>query len=159
VTYNCEVQLRRFEPGDADQIWALHESSITAIPAAQGEDYWADLRYVTHHYIESGGEFLVGVVGDSLLAMGGFKPLSVGEVEIMRMRVHPNWQGRGLAGDLLRALERTAREGGYGRVYLETTVVQTPALAMYRSHRYAELGRTTKGGFEVVQFRKTFAAD
>lgn len=98
-------------------------------------------------------------MGDSLIAMGGFKPLSGDEVEIMRMRVHPDWQRKGLGGDLLRALERAARERGYGRVYVETTVVQTPALAMYRSHRYAEGGRTTKGGFEVVQFRKTFVAD
>lgn len=57
------MQLRRLEPGDAAQIWALHESSITAIPAAHGEDYWADLHNVPRHYIETGGEFLVGVVG------------------------------------------------------------------------------------------------
>jgi len=153
------MHLRRFEPGDGDQVWALHECSITAIPAAHGEDYWADLHDVMHQYIEAGGEFLVGIAGGSVIAMGGFKPLSADEVEIMRMRVHPDWQGRGLGGDLLRDLERAARERGYGRVYLETTIVQTPALAMYRSHGYAEVGRTSKGGFEVVLFRKAFAAD
>jgi ribosomal protein S18 acetylase RimI-like enzyme len=154
-----EVQLRRFEPRDREQVWALHECSLTAIPAAHSEDYWADLRDVTRHYIEAGGEFLVGGVGNSLVAMGGFKALSGGEVEIMRMRVHPDWQGRGLGRTLLSALEKIACERGYGQVYLETTLAQAAALAMYRSHGYREAGRTIKTGFEVVQFRKVFAAD
>ncbi len=150
------MYLRRFEPGDRDQVWALHECSITAVPAAH-EDYWADLRNVTRYYVDAGGEFLLGFLGGSLVAMGGFKPLSVIEVEIMRMRVHPDWQGLGLGGTLLSALEKAARGGGYGHVYLETTVLQFAALAMYRSHGYQEVGRTRKAGFEVVQFRKTLA--
>ena len=153
------MHVRRFETGDADQVWALHECSITAVPAAHGEDYWADLRDVTERYIEAGGEFLVGVAGESLIAMGGFKPLSEREVEIMRMRVHPDWQGRGLGRTLLSALELAARKRGYGHVYLETTVVQIPALALYRSHGYAEVGRTAAAGFAVVQFRKALAVD
>jgi ribosomal protein S18 acetylase RimI-like enzyme len=156
--YESPVRLRRFEPLDTGQVWALHACSITAIPEAHGEDYWADLRDVAHHYIDAGGEFLVGFAGESLVAMGGFRPLSAGEVEIMRMRVHPDRQGRGLGGALLRALEKAARERDYGQVYLETTVVQIAALAMYRSHGYVEVGRTTKAGFEVVQFRKVLAA-
>lgn len=151
------MHLRRFEPEDRDQVWALHECSLTAVPAAHSQDYWADLRDVTRHYIEAGGEFLVGGVGNSLVAMGGFKPLSAEEVEIVRMRVHPDWQRRGLGATLLSTLEKAARERGYGLVHLETTVVQTAALALYRSHGYAEVGRSIKGGFEVVQFRKTFA--
>ena len=153
------VLLRRFEPRDSDQVRTLHECSITAIPEAHGEDYWADLNDVMGHYIDPGGEFLVGVAAESVVAMGGFQPLSASEVEIMRMRVHPEWQGRGLGKTLLRALEQAAREGGYGQVYLETTVVQLAALAMYWHHGYLEVGRTHKGGFEVVQFRKALAGD
>ncbi len=110
------------------------------------------------HYINAGGEFLVGVMGEALVAMGGFQPRSPGEVEIMRMRVHPDWQGRGLGKTLLSALEKAAWEHGYREVCLETTVVQTVALAMYRRHGYLEVGRAQKGGLEVVQFRKALAA-
>jgi ribosomal protein S18 acetylase RimI-like enzyme len=111
------------------------------------------------HYIDAGGEFLVGVAAESVVAMGGFQPCSASEVEMMRMRVHPDWQGRGFGKTLLSALEKAALERGYRQVYLETTVVQTVALAMYRRHGYLEVGRTQKGGLEVVQFRKALTAD
>jgi len=148
------MQLRRFEPRDAAEVWSLHE-----LAGAPGAHDWSDLHDVMRYYIDAGGEFLVGVAAESVVAMGGFQPLSASEVEIMRMRVHPDWQGRGLGKTLLSALEEAARERGYGQVYLETTVVQTAALAMYRRHGYGEVGRTHKVGLEVVQFRKALAAD
>jgi ribosomal protein S18 acetylase RimI-like enzyme len=159
VTYNYELRLRRFESGDAAEVWNLHELAVAAVPGAPGAHHWDDLHDVMRHYIDSGGEFPVGIAAESVVAMGGFQPRSASKVEIMRMRVHPDWRGRGLGKTLLGALERAAREHGYRQVYLETTVVQTAALGMYRRHGYLEVGRTEKSGLEVVEFRKTLAMD
>lgn len=146
--------VRRYVPDDALHVWALHEKSMAGMPAHENENFWDDLLDIPRHFFALGGEFLVGQLGVELIAMGGFSPLSPRVIEIKRMRVHPDQQRKGFGKTVLFALEAAALERGHLQVCLETAVIQTSALALYRATGYKETDRITKMGFEVVRMRK-----
>lgn len=126
------LRLRRYDPRDADAVWTLHEWAMreagvdpSDIPGTE------DLRDVSGSYLDTGGEFLVGVVdGDAsderppatvderVVAMGGLLPNEArhadersvpGAAELHRMRVAPTHQRRGYGRRLLVALEARGR--------------------------------------------------
>ncbi|MDQ3741213.1 MAG: GNAT family N-acetyltransferase, partial [Actinomycetota bacterium] len=68
---------------------------------------------------EAGGAFLVGFddAGRAVCG-GGLKRLGDDVVELKRMYVLPELRGRGVARELLAALEDAARELGYARARL-----------------------------------------
>jgi GNAT superfamily N-acetyltransferase len=86
------------------------------------------------------GAFVVGF-DDSGRAVcgGGLKRLEPGVVEIKRMYVAPELRGRGVARELLAALEDAARELGYERARLDTGPKQPQAEHLYRSAGYVEI--------------------
>jgi GNAT superfamily N-acetyltransferase len=90
------------------------------------------------------GAFFVGYVGDSPVAMGGWRLR--GDVsafdhttvaEIKRMYVAPRARRRGLARHVLAHLETTAGEAGAGVMVLETGIEQPEAIALYLSSGYS----------------------
>lgn len=171
------MRLRRYEETDADAVRRLHERALADAgtdPAdVPGTD---DLRDVTAAYIESGGEFLVGVLGTeaaapelsrvadgALVAMGGYLPTEAGHAdersvagaaELHRMRVAPAHQRAGLGRELLDALEGRAREAGFELLLATTAARQRAAARFYPAEGYTETGRSTHGGYELLHFEK-----
>jgi GNAT superfamily N-acetyltransferase len=86
------------------------------------------------------GVFLVGYddAGRAVCG-GGVKRLGDEVGEIKRMFVVPEARGRGVARELLVALEDAARELGYTRVRLDTGPKQPHAEALYRSAGYLDI--------------------
>ena len=86
------------------------------------------------------GVFLVGFDDDGrAVCGGGVKGLGDGAGEIKRMYVVEDARGRGLARELLRALEDAVRNLGYDRARLDTGPKQPHAEALYRSAGYEEI--------------------
>ena len=86
------------------------------------------------------GVFIVGFDEEgNALTGGGVKRLEAGLAEIKRMYVVPEARGRGIARQLLVALENAARALGYERVRLDTGPKQPHAEALYRSAGYVEI--------------------
>jgi GNAT superfamily N-acetyltransferase len=79
-----------------------------------------------------GGTYLVGWESQAAVAGGGLRGLDDGMGEIKRMFVRPAARSRGIAGELLTALECAARSLGYGRVRLDTGPKQVHAASLYR---------------------------
>ena len=87
-----------------------------------------------------GGAYLVGFSdGGEPVCGGGVKRLDPDVAEIKRMYVVPEARGRGLARELLAALEDAARSLGYARVRLDTGPRQPDAEALYRSAGFVEI--------------------
>ena len=86
-----------------------------------------------------GGTYVVGYEGARAVAGGGVRRLAEGTGEIKRMYVRPEARSRGLAAELLRALEDAARGLGYGAVRLDTGPKQVHAQRLYRAAGYAEV--------------------
>lgn len=85
------------------------------------------------------GAFLLGFVGGRPLACGGVKRLEADVAEIKRMYVAHPVRGRGVARQLLRALEDTAGGLGYRCARLDTGPGQPHARALYASAGYQEI--------------------
>jgi GNAT superfamily N-acetyltransferase len=115
----------------------------------------ADLMAVEEVYLRNRGEFLLGLVDERLVAMGGFKWLSEGLAELRRMRIAPDLQGGGYGTTLLRELERRAFRSGVRVLCLETARRRPLTLQFYRKHGYQETGRGYYGAVETVRFSKT----
>ena len=63
------------------------------------------------------------------------------DAELQRIAVDPAYRRRGLAGDLLAAVERRAAEDGATRLLLEVREDNTTAAAFYESRGFVEVGR------------------
>jgi GNAT superfamily N-acetyltransferase len=86
-----------------------------------------------------GGAYLVGFAGDDAVAGGGLRRLTDEVAEIKRMYVRPQARSRGVARQLLAALEEAAVSLGYVAVRLDTGPKQVHGLALYRSAGYVDV--------------------
>jgi GNAT superfamily N-acetyltransferase len=87
-----------------------------------------------------GGTFLVGFDEGTAVCAGGVKALGGGACEIKRMYVVPAARGRGVARELLAALEDAARALGHTVARLDTGPRQPHAERIYRASGYREIG-------------------
>ncbi len=137
----------------------LHFEGLEAVGARIGDPSLdEDLDRVEEVYLAGAGEFLVGTVGESIVAMGALKRTSGLRAEIKRMRVRPECWRRGHGQEMLSALERRAAGLGYSTLHLDTTAGQTAARRLYEKNGFREVGRARSGGFECVFYEKGLEA-
>lgn len=150
------LELHSFRDDDTEAVRQLHHLGLDDIGAHGGRGPWEDdLRDIRATYLDSGGDFLVGLLDGELVAMGGLLRRSPDEAEIRRMRVHPNRQRRGFGRLLLKRLEERARALGYRVIRLDTTEQQTAAQRLYASAGYRETGRRQTARFLFIDYAKT----
>lgn len=154
-----QVRFRQYQPSDNKQVRQLHEAALRATNAFAESGKWDnDLNDIEGTYINNGGDFIVGVMNDEIVAMGAFKRVSDTVAELKRMRVQPVLQGKGLGRGLLVMLEASAKEKGYTEVQLDTTVNQVAAQHLYETSDYIEVRRETDGWpLETIFYRKELA--
>ncbi|MEU5941492.1 GNAT family N-acetyltransferase [Micromonospora sp. NPDC047548] len=87
---------------------------------------------VTHDDIR----YLAVVVNGRAVACGGIQSLDAATGELKRMYVRPACRGRGIARQLLTALEELAFQRGHSVVCLETAVYLPAAVGLYTSCGY-----------------------
>ncbi|MBL3549770.1 GNAT family N-acetyltransferase [Chryseobacterium sp. KMC2] len=73
----------------------------------------------------------VAYIDELPAACGAFKELSDNTVEIKRMYTNPTFRKRGLASGILRELENWAKELGFEKAVLETSVDLKNAISVY----------------------------
>jgi GNAT superfamily N-acetyltransferase len=149
------LHIRRYEPGDKRAVRRLHDDALNEVGAHLGTGPWdEDLDEIEGVYLESGGEFLVGVLEGEVVAMGAIKRVSPDVAEVRRMRVRPGLQGRGYGQAMLDALHRRAAGLGYTALLLDTTVQRGVARRLYLKNGYREVGRGSIGPFECVFYER-----
>ncbi|MGC5659219.1 GNAT family N-acetyltransferase [Micromonospora sp. WMMD723] len=80
--------------------------------------------------------YLVVVGGGRVVACGGLQSLDDGTGELKRMYVRPAYRGRGIARQLLSALEELAFQQGHSVLCLETGSYLPAAIGLYTSCGY-----------------------
>ena len=150
------VSFIRYRIEYQEPMLALHRSVLEgfALGMSQQEDE-ADLMAIEDLYLLDGGEFLLGFLGERLIAMGGFKRLSPDVAELRRMRIDRDLQGRGYGTLLLWELERRAYQSGVRALRLQAAKRRPLTLQFYRKHGYLESGQSVYGAVETVRFNKT----
>jgi ribosomal protein S18 acetylase RimI-like enzyme len=153
------LQIRRYQRADHAQVLQLHKVALEAVDAYAAPGPWDDdLDDIERNYLGTGGEFLVGVLGADVVAMGALRRIDEDTAELKRMRVSPSRQRQGFGRQMLQTLEARARNLGYTTVVLDTSDRQTAAIALYRTHGYLEVGRGELAGLPALFFRKTLAS-
>ncbi|WP_084964743.1 GNAT family N-acetyltransferase [Thermoactinospora rubra] len=150
------MKIRRYRWSDLDTIVALHQVCLAEVGLFPGDGVYYDDDFPRIHevYLASGGDFLVGEAGGRVMAMGGLKPVEPGVAEVCRLRVHPEFQGRGYGAAMLRALETRAVELGFHSIRGDTTLNQGAALTLYARHGWRETARRRVGDLVVVYGEK-----
>src|SRR5258708_14585649 len=70
------------------------------------------------------------------IGCGAIKEYSPDSMEVKRMYTSPDSRGKGIASQVLSALERWAAEFSYGKCVLETGKRQPEAIELYRKNGY-----------------------
>ncbi|MET7964511.1 GNAT family N-acetyltransferase [Micromonospora zamorensis] len=83
--------------------------------------------------------YLAVVVNGRAVACGGLQSLDAETGEIKRMYVRPAYRGRGIARQLVAALEECAFRQGHSVVCLETGTYLPAAIALYTSCGYEQI--------------------
>jgi ribosomal protein S18 acetylase RimI-like enzyme len=136
--------LRSYTSADQEAVEHLHVSAIQQTGAYLGRGPWDDDVYaIEEAYLKNGGEFLIGEFDGLFVAMGALKRTSPERAEIKRMRVSPEYQGRGYGQRMLEELEARARALGYQTLHLDTSILQIPAQKLYEKNGFHEVGRDT----------------
>src|SRR5262245_19441400 len=101
--------------------------------------------------------FVIARVDGSAVGCGALRGLEPGIGEVKRMFVVPEFRGRGIARQILEALESRARDLGYASVWLETGIGQPEAIGLYKSagyHDFAGWGEYIGKPFSVCFQRR-----
>jgi len=146
--------IRRYQASDKDEVWELHTLALEKTGAHAGRGPWdEDLANIEEIYLNNNGDFLIGTINNRIVAMGALKKLSKDHVEMKRMRVHPDYQWKGIGTVMLKELEKRAHVLGYKFIQLDTTTKQKAAQQFYLKHGYTEK-RREKGKFEIIYYEK-----
>ncbi|MGV9790380.1 GNAT family N-acetyltransferase [Streptomyces sp. NPDC003435] len=109
--------------------------------ARYGKDAHAELaRYPDEEFTAPhGGVLLLILEGGEPVAGGAFRRYDPATAELKRIWTHSAHRRRGLAREVVAALEREARARGYRRIYLTTGPRQPEARALYLNTGYHPL--------------------
>jgi ribosomal protein S18 acetylase RimI-like enzyme len=150
------LEIRRYRDADNPAVWELHHLALGPTGAYFRDGIWdADLHDIQNHYLNNGGEFLVGIINAKIVAMGAFRKKSGTLAEIKRMRVNPDYQRRGFGQIILKELESRARQLGYTELCLDTTTLQIAAQKMYEKNGFTATGRGQLPPFQLIYYRKS----
>jgi len=159
--------IREFREGDAPVLWTLSTlpnvgetadpGMPLALPAAvSAPTAFADLADVPARFAGEGGAFLVAEHEGHLVGMGGFRPNTRGQAEVLRVRVHPAARRIGVGRAVMSGLEARAITLGFQEMFLDTATNQPEAVAFYQALGYRETGRETRPDWSwtLVYFTK-----
>lgn len=86
--------------------------------------------------------FVIAREDKTAVGCGAIRPLSAQTAEVKRMYVRPGARRKGIARQIMHALEEIGREKGFSAIRLETGLRQPGAIRLYES-----LGYTRIAGF------------
>ncbi|HEX8965552.1 MAG TPA: GNAT family N-acetyltransferase [Patescibacteria group bacterium] len=159
-----DLLIRKYQTADKDSVKKLYElASIHSEIGYRSGPWEQDFDDIEGTYF-SGGEFIVGLSDNQIVAIGGYKKVSNTIGQIRRMRVHPNYRRKGYASQILEELEKVAKENGITELRLKTSTQQMMAQNLYEKHGFKKMKTKkefyTEGGgnsFEVIWYRKELA--
>lgn len=84
--WDLMLNIRRFEPQDHEAILKLHNLALIQVCAHAGPGLWdQDSQDIPGVYFGAGGEFLVGLIDDRIVAMGALRRTCETKAEVKRM--------------------------------------------------------------------------
>jgi putative acetyltransferase len=98
-----------------------------------------DMDDLHGNYFQAGGTFLVALNGEQVIGSGALRRLDEETAELKRMWLLEAYHGQSIGYRLIMELFEFARQQGYTRIRLQTSLVQTRALAFYGKVGFYEI--------------------
>ena len=124
------MTLRPLLPADIDALLAIEEAA-TPYP-------WSRKQFADGF---EAGEFGWGVEADAHLVAFAIFNSVLDEASLLDIAVHPYYQRRGLARELLAACLHELQQRGSARCLLEVRISNGAAIALYRALEFSDDGR------------------
>ncbi len=159
-----ELKIRRYQSSDKQKVKDLYKLSSKYSEIGYRSGPWeSDFDNIENHFLKE-GEFLVGLINDEIVVIGGYRKISDNIGQIRRMRTHPNHRRKGYAQQIINELERTAKQKNIKELKLKTSSQQKMAQNFYEKSGYRKLTTVkkefyTEGGgnaFEIIWYSKKF---
>lgn len=128
-----DMELVRTNADNADFRMLVRELDAY-LTVTDGEEH---AFYDQYNQLDNIKYVILGYQAGKTVACGAIKAFDADTVEVKRMYVLPTERGKGLASQILTALEVWARELGYPKCILETGSRQTEAIRLYEKNGYA----------------------
>jgi GNAT superfamily N-acetyltransferase len=140
---------------------ALDPELAALVVAQQREVRAFDPTLTTALFAPTGNAaYLVAVVGERAVACCAWQPMEDGVAELRRMYVRPAFRNRGIARQMIVAVEEEALAAGRPVIRLETGNYLPAAIALYQSSGYHQIpvyGEYVGNQYSVC-FQKRLAA-
>lgn len=104
-----------------------------------GRDGAEHAFYDQYNRIANLSRVVVAYIDGIPVGCGALKEFGPNALEVKRMYTQPDCRGRGIAGQVLRALEQWAAQEGFGRCVLETGRRQPEAIGLYEKHGFVRI--------------------
>lgn len=145
------VKIRQYKSSDKNSVWQLHLNGLRQTNSfIDDPNLDKDLQSIEEVYINDKGEFFVAVINDQIVGIGALKKVNNKIAEIKRMRVEQKFQGQKIGGQILDSLIRKARELGYKKLILDTSINMRAAQNLYQSRGFKEYKREITNGLETI---------
>ena len=146
-----ELQLRQYTNNDKDIVWKLHIDGLNQTGSLVNDRRWdKDLLNIKNHYLNNQGDFLIALMNNKVIGMGGLRKVDKLTCEIKRMRVNVNFQRKGIGTLILKTLIEKACEFGYKRIILDTSENQQSAKRLYERYGFKEYRRGKVEHLETI---------
>ena len=132
------IVVRPFAPGDEAAFRDINLDWIERYFAVEPKDR-AVLDNPNKYILDPGGAILLAVDNERVLGVVALMMMGDGSVELAKMGVRPEAQGKGAGRMLVASAIATARAMGMARVYIETNSKLGPALKLYRDAGFQPL--------------------
>lgn len=143
---NNHLTIRQYQDQDKDDAWKLHVDGLNQTTGFKYDPKLdSDFKDIKEIYLDNGSEFLIAQMSDEIVGMGALKRIDKTTAEIKRMRVDQKFQGQGIGSQILKKLIDRAKEIGYQKLILDTSVKQICAQKLYEKfgfQKYKQEGNT-----------------
>lgn len=150
------IRAARYDDPDVRDLVAAALRDLSQRYGGSGDD----TPVSAEEFVPPHGEFFVAVRDGRLVGSAGWRTHGA-DAELKRMFVLPAARGRGLARQLLAAVEDSARAAGRARVILEAGNKQPEAITLYESAGYTRIADFGyyQGYDGVVSYGKVLGTD
>ncbi|MGH7483468.1 MAG: GNAT family N-acetyltransferase [Longimicrobiales bacterium] len=139
------VEIQSFRPGHAKRFAELNREWLERYDLMEPaeEEQLADPK---KYFVDRGGQIFVALHDDHVIGTCAVIPHGVGEVELAKLTVAPEFRGQGIARRLVEHCISWARERGVRRLLLVSNSQLQAALRLYESlgFRYSPLPEDRK---------------
>jgi ribosomal protein S18 acetylase RimI-like enzyme len=153
------LKIRRYQPQDNKAVKELHYAGLAQFGVAVDPYHDSDLDDIENIYINNHGDFLVGLEGGEIVAMGAIRKVSETCGEIKRIRVRQDCQRRGYGQTILLKLMEIAAALGYTELRLDTVAHNTPARRLFEMFGFTKTHRGKVGDYELIFYGKRLNKD